>query len=119
MWKHFASLHNQNKDNNQSKNNKQPEVTEKQTAWNSDNEGIKETFTQTDRRDGDRKWAPQWRGRVARLRTMQIGQELNHPTGHVAEWETKDSKLAVNYCRGCHGGRHSQSHRREFVGKWG
>ena len=37
----------------------------------------------------------------------------------LAEWETKDSKLAVNYCRGCHGGRNSQSHKREFVGKWG
>ena len=31
----------------------------------------------------------------------------------LAEWETKDSKpLAVNYCRGCDGGRNSQSYRR-------
>ena len=41
-WKHrqkcFASLHNQKKDNNQSKNNKQPEVQENQTVWKSDNQ---------------------------------------------------------------------------------
>ena len=29
-------------DNNQSKINKQPEVPENQTAWNSDNQGIKD-----------------------------------------------------------------------------
>ena len=34
-------------DNNQSKINKQPEVPENQTAWNSDNQGIKETANQT------------------------------------------------------------------------
>ena len=37
----------------------------------------------------------------------------------LAERETKDLKLAVNYCGGCHGGRNSQSHMREFIGKWG
>ena len=30
----------------------------------------------------------------------------------LAEWETKDSKLAVKYCRGCHSRRNAQSHRR-------
>ena len=30
----------------------------------------------------------------------------------LAECETKDSKLAVKYCRGCHDGRNSQSHTR-------
>ena len=35
------------------------------------------------------------------------------------EEETKDSKLAVNYCGGCHSGRNSQSHTTEFMGKWG
>ena len=52
-------------------------------------------------------------------------QETGNPTertGHKAvdhvgeagltEWETKDSKLAANYCRGCRGRRNSQSHRR-------
>ena len=39
----FTSLHNQKKDNNQFKNKKQPEVPESQTAWKSDNEGVKET----------------------------------------------------------------------------
>ena len=37
----------------------------------------------------------------------------------LAEWGNKDLKLAVNYCKGCHGGRNSQSHTREFIGKWG
>ena len=35
-------LNNQKEDNNQSKINKQPEVPENQTAWNSNNQGIKE-----------------------------------------------------------------------------
>ena len=37
----------------------------------------------------------------------------------LAEWETKNSKLAVNYFRGYHSRRNSQSHMREFFGKWG
>ena len=48
-------MHNKKKDNNQFKNNKQPELPENQTARNSDNQGVKETFTQTNRRAGDRK----------------------------------------------------------------
>ena len=52
MWRYrqicFASSHNQNKDNNQYKNKKQPELPENQTAWKSDNQGVKEeTFIQT------------------------------------------------------------------------
>ena len=39
-------MHNQNEDNNRSKINKQPEVSENQTAWSSDNQGIKETVKQ-------------------------------------------------------------------------
>ena len=31
--KHFTSLHNQREDNKQSKNTKQPEVPENETAW--------------------------------------------------------------------------------------
>ena len=45
--KPFTSSHDQKEDNNQTKNNKQPEVLENQTAWNSDNQGIKETVNQT------------------------------------------------------------------------
>ena len=30
----------------------------------------------------------------------------------LAEWESKDSKLAVKYCRGCNSGKNSQFHRR-------
>ena len=53
--KPFASSHNQKEDNNQFKFNKQPEVPENQTAWNYDNQGVKETFTQTSRRGRDRQ----------------------------------------------------------------
>ena len=45
--------HNQKKDNNKFKNKKQPELPEHQTAWNSDNQGGKETFIQTSRKCGD------------------------------------------------------------------
>ena len=45
--KHLASLHNQKEDENQFKINKQPKAPENQTAWNSDNQGIKEKINQT------------------------------------------------------------------------
>ena len=38
----FATSHNQKKDDNNFKNKKQPELTENQTVWKSDNQGIKE-----------------------------------------------------------------------------
>ena len=47
--KPFTSLHNQKEDNNQSKINKQPDVPENQTAWCSDNQGIKETVKQNNK----------------------------------------------------------------------
>ena len=52
---HF--LHNQKEDNNQSKINKQPEVPENQTAWNSNNNGIKETVKKNNQtgKVGDRE----------------------------------------------------------------
>ena len=51
---HFASSHNQKKDNNQFKRKKQPELPENQTVWKSDNQGVKEeTFIQAGRRGGD------------------------------------------------------------------
>ena len=36
-------MHNQKKANNKFKNRKQPELPESQTAWNSENQGVKET----------------------------------------------------------------------------
>ena len=54
VGRHTVSSHNQNKDNNKFKNKKQPELTENQTIWKSDNQGVKEeTFIQTSRRGGD------------------------------------------------------------------
>ena len=51
---HCASSHNQKKDNNKFRNKKQPELTENQTVWKSDNQGVKEeTLIQTGRRGGD------------------------------------------------------------------
>ena len=68
-----ASLpHRTKRINNQSKNNK-PEVPENPTAWNSDNQGVKETLTQTGRRGRDGKRAAQWRGRTARRRPRGQG----------------------------------------------
>ena len=49
-WRHrqecFTSSHSQKKDNNQFKNKKQSELPENQTAWKSNNQGVKETFIQ-------------------------------------------------------------------------
>ena len=53
-------MHKQKEDNNQSKINKQPEVPENQTAWNSENQGIKETVNknnQTCKKGGWRETA--------------------------------------------------------------
>ena len=50
--RYTASSHNQK--DNKFKNKKQPELTENQTVWKSDNQGVKEeTFIQTSRRGGD------------------------------------------------------------------
>ena len=43
----YNPSYNQKEDNNQSKISKQPEVPENQTAWNSNNQRIKETVNQT------------------------------------------------------------------------
>ena len=43
-------------DNNKFKNKKQPELTENQTVWKFNNQGVKEEIlTQTSRRGGDRQ----------------------------------------------------------------
>ena len=48
---HFASSHNQKKDNNKFKNKIQPDLPENQTIWKSDNQEVKEeTLIQTGRR---------------------------------------------------------------------
>ena len=50
---HCTSLHNQKKDNDKFKNEKQPELPENQTPWKSNNPGVKETFIHTGRRGGN------------------------------------------------------------------
>ena len=47
---------------NQFKNNKQPEVPENQTAWDSDNQGAKETWTQIGMRGIEGRQAAEQRG---------------------------------------------------------
>ena len=77
---HRASSQNQKKDNNKFKNKKQPELTENQTVWKSDNQGVKEeTFIQTGRRGGDGQPGREdsWQGsgwRTGRGNGLQTGQ---------------------------------------------
>ena len=79
-WTHCAPSHNQMKDNNKFKNKKQPELTENQTVWKSDNQGVKEeTFIQTGRRGGDGQPGREdsWQGsgwRTGRGNGLQTGQ---------------------------------------------
>ena len=55
IGRHCASSH-QKKDSNKFKNGKKPELTENQTVWKSNNQGVKEeTFIQTGRRGRDGK----------------------------------------------------------------
>ena len=64
MGTHTASSHNQKKDNKY-KNKKQPELTEKQTVWKSDSQGVKEEiFIQASIRGGDGQLGgdDSWRG---------------------------------------------------------
>ena len=72
----FASLHNQKKDNNKFKNKKQLELTENQTVWKSNNQGVKEeTFIQTGRRGSDRGLGREdaWQGGRPRGPTFTCG----------------------------------------------
>ena len=77
-------------------------MPENQTAWNSDNQGIKETVNQTKQigkmgrqREPEAKWWTMWAG--------------------LTERETETGV----YSGGCHGGRNSQSRVQEITGKWG
>ena len=72
----FASSHNQKKDSDQSKNNKQPEVPENQTAWNSDNQGVKRKFTKMDRRLAAEQKGPTARQQTTRARWGWLNGEL-------------------------------------------
>ena len=74
-------------------------MPENQKAWNSNNQGVKETFTQTSRSSRDGRCAAEQRGHTTR-------PDLAGKVGLV-EQETKDSKLAINYCGGLDGGRNS------------
>ena len=72
---HFASSHNQKKDNNKFKNKKQPELPEYQTVWKSDNQVVKEeTFNQMGRRGGDGQPGGEdpWQGSSQRTRWSHI-----------------------------------------------
>ena len=88
-------------------------MPENQTAWNSDNKGVKETFTQMGRRGGDGRQAAQRRGHVARQQTAACEAGL-------AEQKTKDSKLAIKYCvwGGVVTEGETPSLTGEFIGKW-
>ena len=79
-------------------------MPENQTAWNSNSQVVKETFTQTGRRGGDRRWAAEQRGHKVVDGEGEAG---------LAERETKDSKpLGIKFCGGCQGRGNTQSHRR-------
>ena len=82
------SSHNQKKDNNQSKNNKQPDVQENQTAWKkSDNQKVK------------KKHSPRPVGRADKETGSQATQQ--HGGDNVGEQGCMngklESKLAINY----------------------
>ena len=109
-YKPFTSLHNQKEDKNQPKNNKQPEVPENQTAWNSNNQGIKETVNQMNRTSqketgqtgGQREPAARW---------QTVWAEL-------AEWET-ETQSWLRTTAGVAVVGETPSLTQEFVGKWG
>ena len=106
-------------------------MPENQTAWNFDNQRVKETFMQTGRRGRD--WKPGaedvqqgnrpcrrgggWRTRWFHIFAL-ISRRNNWGARHttkprVSAWETKDWKpMVVKACGVCEGGRNSQSHRR-------
>ena len=70
-------MHNQKEDNNQSKNNKQPKVPENQTAWNSNNQGIKETVSQTNQTGARR-----------RRNMAQMKEQIKAPERELSDEET-------------------------------
>ena len=80
----FTSSHSQKKDNNQFKNKIQIELPENQTVWKANNQGVKETFIQTGRRNGDRK--PGQRGPVTRWQLEDWG-------GRDRSWWTSISHI--------------------------
>ena len=70
-------MHNQKKDNNQSKINKQPEVQENQTAWSSNKQGIKEIVKQNNQTS-----APRQRNRA------QMKEQSKAPERELSDEET-------------------------------
>ena len=71
--------------------------------WNSNSQGVKETFIQTSRRGRDGQPGGERRP-IASWQTMWARG--------LVDWETKDSKpLAVKHWGGCEGGRDSSSHK--------
>ena len=105
-------MHNQKEDNNQSKINKQ-KVPEYQTAWNSDNQGIKVKINQNNQTCKAADHVGQLRKTAACGNAEDHGGRADCPDQWAA-WEGLkygDSKVAVGY-RGYSCGRRSQSHMR-------
>ena len=79
----FSSSYNQKEDNNQSEINKQPKAPENQTAWNLNNQGIKEkisqknkTGTRTDSEKPRRRGGPWGQGWLPSLAGFMGGADL-------------------------------------------
>ena len=78
------------KDNNQFKNKKQPKLSENQTVWNSNNQGVKETVIQTGRRGRD-------------VYNKAIAERWNFPHCGISQEEQQGSKtdcIAQGYSMG-------------------
>ena len=92
-------------DSHQFKNKKQPELPENQTAWKSDNQGVKETFIPTGKRGADRRLGQRGQGANVWVRWG------------LADQETKDSKpLPLKSC-GVLKAAETPSLAGEFLGK--
>ena len=122
---HCASSHNQKKDNNKFKNNKQLDLTENQTIWKSNNQGVKEeTFTQTGGRGGDGQLGREdsWQGSGWRTRGSHICMWIPRRNKwgvrqtmkpRVPVWGNKASKPLLKKTCGSSGSRkNSQPHRK-------
>ena len=114
------------------KTKKQPDLPEKQAAWKSDNQVVKEeTFIQTGMRRRDGSWGREvtwqgsgcyrlgrgWQTRQSHLHVQisweeQLGSKIDCTT-QGSRKETKASKpLIVKTCGSCSNRRNSQSHRK-------
>ena len=92
-------MHNQKKDNNNLKTKKQPQLTENQTVWKSDNQGVKEeTFIQAGRRGGERQPVREdlqqgggWRTGASKTTAARPGDKLHNPGLQLREIKSQTS----------------------------